>query len=671
MSTRSLARFDEMRISGLLPASAALLLVLHEWVDPGRDLISSALVAAAVALSGFLVTRWPLPARVLASVGLGAFVYEVLPFLRDSPAIALVVGLTTSWLLVTLWLVPGLPNLRRLAAVDVEGAARIARVRMSLRVTAVVALLIALSRSGTSDESRAAVVLCLLVALIWIVRSRTLGRTRRTRILIVTALLALLAVGFWEIESAGAVPMVLLALLALTAGMLLRVADESGVLRPPWWEHFLDHPARQLVSSFLFLIFLGALLLGLPVASSTGEAVQVVDAVFTAVSAVCVTGLIVLDTPHDWSVTGQVIILVLIQLGGLGIMTFATAFLRVFGRRLSLRQEGAVAEFTSRENRLELYSAVRAVLVFTFVAEVVGACALSLLFHAAGDPPAMALWRGGFTAVSAFCNAGFALQTDSLVGYATHAGILHVVALLIILGGLSPAVILHVMGRKRAGHLQTRLVLWTSGILLLVGTVLIGAAEWNNTLEGLSWMDKIHNSWFQSATLRTAGFNSVDIAVLRPATITLALVWMFIGGSPGGTAGGIKTTTFAVLMLAVFSTVRGLPRVTSFGRTLPQATVYRAASIATIGFFSMVMVLLAMQLTQDIDTVSTLFEVVSALGTVGLSMGATASLDAVGKIIVMLAMFVGRVGSLTMLVFLMAHRMDDRVQRPFGTVDVG
>lgn len=671
VTTKSLARFDEMRLSGLLPASAALLLVLHEWIDPERDLFAAMVVAAALTLGGLVVTRRPLLGRIMATAALAGYVINSLPFALAAPTTALVVWLVVLWLSTSMWLVPGLPKLRRLAAVDVEGPARLSRVRMSLRVTAVVALMIALSRSGASVEARIAVLLSLVVSLAWMARARSIGQSGRARTLIAAAVLAVLAVGVWGIESAGAVPLVLLALLAFVASSALRAFDASGVHRPPWWERVLDHPARQLVSSFLALIFLGSLLLGLPVASSTGVPVAVVDAAFTAVSAVCVTGLVVLDTPHAWSFTGQIIILVLIQLGGLGIMTFATAFLRVFGHRLSLRQEGAVAEFTSQENRLELYGAVKMVLALTFVAEALGTVLLSSFFFAAGDPLGTAVWRGGFTAISAFCNAGFALQSDSLVGYATHAGVLHVVAALIVLGGLSPAVILHALGRKRAGHLQTRLVLWTSAALLGLGTLLIAASEWNNVLGDFSLVDKLHNAWFQSVTLRTAGFNSVDFAALRPATITVSLVWMFIGGSPGGTAGGIKTTTFVVLLLAVLSTVRGLASVSVFGRTIPHVTVYRAASIATLGFFTMVAMLLAIQLTQDIDTVAGLFEVVSALGTVGLSMGATGALDSVGKIVVMVAMFMGRVGSLTTLVFLMARRAGDRAQRPFGTVDVG
>ena len=218
---------------------------------------------------------------------------------------------------------------------------------------------------------------------------------------------------------------------------------------------------------------------------------------------------------------------------------------------------------------------------------------------------------------------------------------------------------------------QTRLVLWTTGILLVVGTALFGASEWNNALAGMGTWDKLHNAWFQSVTLRTAGFNSVDFEFIRPATVTLCVLWMFIGGSPGGTAGGIKTTTFALLALAVTATVRGHRSVTAFGRTIPHTTVYRATAVVTVGLLSLVLVLLAIQLTQEAEPVPALFEVASALGTVGLSMGTTGVLDTVGKIIIMVAMFAGRVGSLTLFVFLMARRSTELWRLPEETVDIG
>jgi trk system potassium uptake protein TrkH len=200
---------------------------------------------------------------------------------------------------------------------------------------------------------------------------------------------------------------------------------------------------------------------------------------------------------------------------------------------------------------------------------------------------------------------------------------------------------------------------------------LIAATEWNHALSGLGLIDKWNNAWFQSATLRTAGFNSIDFTAIQPATVTLCLIWMFIGGSPGGTAGGTKTTTIGVLLLAVYASVRGRSDIRVWGRTIPHASVYRAASVVTLGIFSTVGVLWSLQLTQQLSPVPALFETVSALGTVGLSMGATALLDDVGKIIVMFAMFAGRVGSLTLFVFLLARSAPSALNYPQEPVDCG
>ena len=667
---RSLARFDEMRISGLLPSFGAFLYVVHAWIDPARPPTWSLAVPIAMLLAGVSITRAPRAARIVATVALGGWLHLTADALRPMPAAALAVWLPSTWLLATLWIVPGLPSPRRLASQNVDPQARLARVRVALRMTAMLAILVALSRSELTTASRWAVVASLVVTLGFILRADPvrLFDVRRTPLLLIVP--TLMAIALWEVESASETALVILTLLMLFATGFARDPSHDRRVRVAWWERLLENPARQLVATFLVLILIGTLFLGLPVAATTQAPVAFVDAAFTAVSAVCVTGLIVLDTPVDWSPTGQAIILVLIQLGGLGIMSFATAFLSALGRRLSVRQEGAFAELASQDNRYALYEAVKGVLRITLVAESLGVLLLLWRFWMAGEEWSAALWRAVFTSVSAFCNAGFALQSDSLMGYAQDPWVLHTVGTLIVIGGLSPAVVI-ALARRRVRSVQTKLVLWTTGILLGLGALLFGASEWNNSLAEFGGWDKIHNAWFQSVTLRTAGFNSIDFEGLRPATITLCMLWMFIGGSPGGTAGGIKTTTFAVLVLAVFATVQGKRSVDVFGRTIPHTTVFRATAIATIGSLSLVGFLLSIQLTQVTGIVAGVFEVVSALGTVGLSMGATATLDTVGKIIIMAAMFAGRVGSLTLLVFLLAQHAQTRWRLPEETVDVG
>ena len=432
-----------------------------------------------------------------------------------------------------------------------------------------------------------------------------------------------------------------------------------------WWEPFLGHPARLLVFSFLGLCAAGAVALATPAASATGQGVDPVDAVFTSVSAVCVTGLIVLDTPVDFSGFGQACILVLIQIGGLGIMSIYVLALHAFGRRLSLRHERVLAA-TSSEDRGRLFESLRLVVLFALVVEGLGIAMLLPCFLGTGDPWPAALWRAVFTAVSAFCNAGFALQSDSLLGYQSTPAVLHIVALLIILGGLSPAVTVGIPGlvRSRSRRPVVHLVVVTTLLLLASGWFLFCVFEWNATLKDMSIPDRIHNAWFQSVTLRTAGFNSVDIAEVQPSTFLVMLVFMFVGGSPGGTAGGIKTTTFAVLVVGMLSAFRGRERLVVRGRSIGHGTVYKALAVVAAGLAVWMTAVIALHLLQSIPTRDIVFEVTSALGTVGLTTGATAQLDGAGKVIIMIVMFVGRIGPLTMFTILSHPGEEPRVHHP-------
>jgi trk system potassium uptake protein TrkH len=434
----------------------------------------------------------------------------------------------------------------------------------------------------------------------------------------------------------------------------------------------LAHPARLLVSTFFALCAVGAVLLSIP-AASTGDAHAPIDAAFTAVSAVCVTGLIVLDTPNDFSGAGQLIVLLLIQVGGLGIMTFYTAALSAFGRRLSLRHERAVAGALQIEDRRRLARSLGRILTITFVSEIGGALLLFAAFSAGGEPAARALWRAVFTSVSAFCNAGFALQSDSLIPYQMSPLVLHTVATLIVVGGISPAVIvaLPAWARRKPVPLQVKLALYTAAALLAGGALLYAGLEWDASLGRLSWADRAHNAWFQSVTLRTAGFNSVDLLEARPAAVTVMIGFMFVGGSPGGTAGGIKTTTFAILILMVVAAIRGRSEIETLGARIGHRSVYRAAAVSVLGVAAGVAAVCAIQITQSMDFAVALFEVVSALGTVGLSIGGTALLDGVGKVIIMACMFAGRVGPLTVFLFLSAQHTESAWRHAETEVDVG
>jgi len=433
----------------------------------------------------------------------------------------------------------------------------------------------------------------------------------------------------------------------------------------------LDSPARLMVVSFAALCFGGAVLLVLP-ASAGAAPIRFIDALFTAVSATCVTGLAVLDTPKAFSFFGQAVILGLIQMGGLGIMAFATAAAVYLGRRMGMRHEAVAAELMGGgAARKDLEAALVTVFGVTFATEGVGAALLAVLYALGGEPLPAAIWKGVFTSISAFCNAGFALNSDSLMSYRDRPAILAVIGAIIVIGGLGPPIIAAAGPLRRGrGSLQARLVLVSTALLLVVPAALILALEWQGTLADLSLVDKLSNAWFQSITLRTAGFNSIDFAAITPATWTVSVLAMFIGGSPSSTAGGIKTTTMAVLVLALWSTIRGNGEASAFGRRIPHRTVYEATAISTVAVLSAIGALMALQLTQDLPLDQALFEVVSALATVGLSMGATARLDDVGKIIIMACMFAGRVGPLTLFIFLMGRARSAR-RYPLESLQVG
>jgi trk system potassium uptake protein len=417
------------------------------------------------------------------------------------------------------------------------------------------------------------------------------------------------------------------------------------------WDLLLNHPARILITTFFSLCAAGTLLLMLPVSTQVG--IHFIDAAFTAVSAVCVTGLIVMDTPKDFTLAGQGIILLLIQLGGLGIMSLTTVALHTLGHRLSLRQERLLTSMTQTDHK-DLVHALTTILKFTFFTELLGALSLSGLFYRLGDTLPMALWRGFFTSISAFCNAGFALQSDSLIPYQNHPLILHVISALIIFGGLAPAVALMLPRwfQRKALPASANVALLTTIVLLLSGTLMIAAFEWNGILEGLTPLDKIQNAWFQSVTLRTAGFNSVDLNFIAGPTFLVMVFFMFIGGSPGGTAGGVKTTSLGILSLTFWTHIRRREDVIVSHRRVPAAVIYQAVTIIMSGLIILFLSMMMLELTQQVSARELIFEAASAVGTAGLSIGATGKLDEMGKLIIIMTMFAGRIGPMTLFILL-------------------
>ncbi|ADD68055.1 H(+)-transporting two-sector ATPase [Denitrovibrio acetiphilus DSM 12809] len=415
-----------------------------------------------------------------------------------------------------------------------------------------------------------------------------------------------------------------------------------------WWDVFMSHPGRVLFSSFFILCLVGTVLLLIPAATSKGD-ISFIDAVFTSVSAVCVTGLIVLDTPKDFSMFGQIIILILIQLGGLGIMSLTTVAIQTFGKRLSLKHETVLTSMTETDHKT-LLSSLAMILKYTFTLEFIGGAVLIVLFYRTGDSIDEAVWRGVFTSVSAFCNAGFALQSDSLISYNNNSYILNTVALLIFFGGIAPVIALSipalVMGKKIP--LGATLALWTSIILIFAGALLLLIFEWNGIFKGMNLVNKLFNSLFQSVTLRTAGFNSVELGHITNPSLIIMLIFMFIGGSPGGTAGGIKTTAVSILALTFWANITNRKSIVLQNKKIAQSTVNKAVTIVISGFIFWFLSVIMIEVTQQIPTRELIFEVTSAIGTVGLSTGATGMLDGVGKIIIIVTMFAGRLGPMTL-----------------------
>jgi trk system potassium uptake protein len=414
-----------------------------------------------------------------------------------------------------------------------------------------------------------------------------------------------------------------------------------------------QHPARLVPLAFLAAITVGAVLLTLPAARASGEPAPVLVALFTATSATCVTGLAVVDTPTYWSPLGQVIIMLLIQVGGFGIMTLATLLGLLVSRRLGL-QTRLVAQAETRTLQL---GDVRTVLVRVAatmaVAELITAAMLAVRFRIAYDDSLpTAAWHGLFHAVSAFNNAGFALYSTNFIEFVTDPWICLPATAAVIVGGIGFPVIFELVRRGRrpsAWTVHTRLTLLTAGVLLVVGTVAVLVLEWSNpkTLGPLDWGGKLLAAWFQGTMPRTAGFNSVDYAAVHGETLALTDVLMFIGGGSAGTAGGIKVTTFALLAFVIWAEVRGNADVRVFHRRVGTPVQRQALTVALLGVGAVAVGTFALLITTPHTLDRLLFEAISAFATVGLSTGITPNLPAVAQVVLIVLMFVGRVGTIT------------------------
>ncbi|GIX47340.1 MAG: portal protein [Candidatus Tectimicrobiota bacterium] len=440
-------------------------------------------------------------------------------------------------------------------------------------------------------------------------------------------------------------------------------------------------PAQTLVLSFLALIGIGTLLLMLPRATTASGGLSFLDALFTATSAVCVTGLIVVDTATAFTPLGQGILLLLMQLGGLGIITFATVIGMMVRGGIGVREKLLLQDFVASRYFGEISATVRRIVWLTLLIEALGAAALYLSWRTLLPDSTRRLWHAIFHAVSAFCNAGFSTFSTSLAApeLARHPGTTLTVMGLIVLGGLGFAVLWETLqwlagklqGRPPRLSVQTRLVWLTTAVLIGLGAGLFLFLEAPGVLAGRPLGERLLGAFFQAVTARTAGFNTLPIERLAPATAFLLLMLMFIGASPGSTGGGLKTTTVAVLVLTTVATIRGKARVEVFRRTIPRqvidqayATLFFAVAVVTLSLFFLT-------LSERQPFLDLFFEEVSAFATVGLSRGITPALTAFGKGVIIVSMFVGRVGSLTLAVALARQVTTTAYEYPTETVMVG
>ena len=420
------------------------------------------------------------------------------------------------------------------------------------------------------------------------------------------------------------------------------------------------NPARILAIGFLSLILIGTFLLMLPISTNEGNELSFIDALFEATSAVCVTGLVVVDTGTTFTVFGEMVLLFLIQIGGLGFMTIGVIIAIFLGKNIGLKGRLVIQESLNQLSLEGMVRLVKFVLIFTLIIEGLGAVVLSIRWaNEFGFP--QSIYYGIFHSISAFNNAGFDIMGDfrSMTEYVGDFTIITTLSSLLIIGGIGYTVILDIWKKKsfKKLSLHTKLVLWITLILNVLGTILILVLEYNNpgTLSGLSIKDKILGAYFHGVVPRTAGFNSLNMPELTMSSQFVTIMLMFIGGGSGGTAGGIKVTTFVIILLAVWNLIRRNDDVNIMERRLPKDLVYRAFAITvySVGIVSLMIFILT--ITEEAPLNFILFEVISAFGTVGMSLGLTPELSAIGKVVISFLMFIGRVGPLT-LAFALAKK---------------
>ncbi len=435
-------------------------------------------------------------------------------------------------------------------------------------------------------------------------------------------------------------------------------------------------PSQVLVLGFVAIVLFGSFLLALPISNTSGLPMRFLDALFTSTSATCVTGLVVVDTATNFTRFGQVVILLLIQVGGLGFMAMATMIFLILGRRIGLKSRLLLQESFNRFSLSGLVRLTKAVMGLTFFIEGIGALLLFLRlknFMPVGE----AAFAGVFHSVSAFCNAGFDVfgringEFSSLATYAEDGYIPLVFGALFVVGGLGFPVLAEILsmkaGKNKHISIHTRLVLKITAFLLAFGTVAILILEYTNpeTLQGMPFFHKLVNSLFTSITPRTAGFNTINTGGLRESTSLLIMMLMFIGASPSSTGGGIKTVTAGVLFMSLASTIRGDDAVEIHERRIPAEQVMRATAVVILAALVVLAGTLIVSMTEKAPFLDVMFEVISAFGTVGLSRGITPQLSSISRIVIIVIMLIGRLGPLTFAVALNYKKSVSKVRVSF------
>ncbi|MBF9016754.1 MULTISPECIES: TrkH family potassium uptake protein [unclassified Oceanispirochaeta] len=443
-------------------------------------------------------------------------------------------------------------------------------------------------------------------------------------------------------------------------------------------QSIITKPAQTVVFSFIMVILIGSLILMMPV-MSTGVSLTPLNALFTVTSAVCVTGLTVIDTANQFTPIGKIVILLLIQIGGLGIMLLSFFMVFLFKQRLSVKDKNLLSYMLSSKNTQSLKRSVLRIIFLTFLIEITGALLLFPIFSKSGLPFARAVFFSIFHSVSAFCNAGFALYSDSLVSFNKNLMMNIIITTLIIAGGISFAVILDIHSlffnwfkkKKAPLSINSKIVLIVSSILTVSGTLIIYKLEHISNLYPAPLWNQYLSAYFQSVTLRTAGFNTIPFEKLSNGTLLIMMGLMFIGGASGSTAGGIKVNTLGVVWAYIRSFRRGEQEILLYRQQIPKDNILQAFTVIAFAVLSIFIVSSVLVITEDAPPIKILFETVSAFATVGLTAGITGSLSPIGKIGIIFLMFLGRLGPLTLLTASSGKEKQSRISYPEASIMIG